>query len=100
MAVMTFHISKEEIERHLVYIPTLVVIGTQDALIPASSTRKLAQDLRAAKVLEFSEAGHCVHEQHADEVNEAIIRHIELFDKGKHEKRTTRVAKRAMRSKL
>lgn len=52
-------------------IPTLVVTGTEDALVPAENARILERLIPGARRLEFQGAGHALHVECRDRLNEA-----------------------------
>jgi pimeloyl-ACP methyl ester carboxylesterase len=54
-------------------VPTLVVLGMKDRVV--RHARSAAERLRGASVLSL-EGGHCVHEEHPNEVYRAVIEFI------------------------
>lgn len=53
--------------------PTLVLTGTDDALIPPENSRIIAAQIPGARLLEFERAGHLFFIEQADEVNRALL---------------------------
>ncbi len=49
--------------------PTLVILGTKDHLVPAGLTRRLAQLVPTARLVEIDDAPHGLIMEHADTVN-------------------------------
>ena len=56
-----------------VAVPTLVVWGQDDRVIPPATAARFARDIAGAAVLIVPEAGHMVHEEQPDAVNRAIV---------------------------
>lgn len=48
-------------------VPTLVVTGTDDRLVPAANSRHLARRIRGARLVELEGAGHCFPLEREDE---------------------------------
>ena len=57
-------------------VPTLVIWGKNDTLIPARQADYFGRDIAGAKVVVIPEAGHLPHEEKADEVNKLISEFI------------------------
>jgi pimeloyl-ACP methyl ester carboxylesterase len=53
-------------------IPTLVIWGEEDTLIPVSHAEYFKRDIQGSEVRIIPEAGHLPHEEHADVVNALI----------------------------
>ncbi len=53
-------------------IPTLVITGDRDRLVPAENSRRLARAIEGARLLELSGAGHCFPVERPDEVAFAL----------------------------
>jgi len=49
--------------------PTMVVLGTRDRLVPPGLTRRLAQLVPGARLVELADAPHGLILEHADAVN-------------------------------
>jgi len=56
---------ESEIDKNLVNItaPTLVFVAENDRIIPPASSRKVAELIPSAKLVEFTECGHIPHEE-------------------------------------
>lgn len=54
-------------------VPTLVLTGKDDALIPPENSRVLAERVPGARLIEFDRAGHLFFIEQADQVNRALI---------------------------
>ena len=54
---------------HRIAAPTLVITGTEDALIPAANARILANRIPHARLHEIPGAGHALHVECRDELN-------------------------------
>jgi pimeloyl-ACP methyl ester carboxylesterase len=57
--------------------PTLVVHGTADLLIPVENGELLARDIPGAVLRIFSDAGHAVNHERAEDVNSEVVAHLE-----------------------
>jgi pimeloyl-ACP methyl ester carboxylesterase len=53
--------------------PTLVLTGTDDALVPPANSKIIAERIPNARLIEFSEAGHLFFIEKPDEVNQALL---------------------------
>jgi len=53
-------------------VPTLVITGNQDAIVPADESRRLAVELPSARFVGIDACGHVAHEECALEVIEAV----------------------------
>ena len=58
-------------------VPTLVVVGRDDALSPPAEMRAIAEAIPGAEFVEVSEAGHLAPMENAPAVNEAIRRFLD-----------------------
>jgi pimeloyl-ACP methyl ester carboxylesterase len=56
-----------------VTLPTLVLVGTQDAVTPAREGREIAELVPGARLEEFEDAGHMLMYERTDEVDKLII---------------------------
>jgi len=56
-----------------IHAPTLILTGTDDALIPPANSHDLAARIPGASLIEFEQAGHLFFVEKADEVNNALI---------------------------
>jgi pimeloyl-ACP methyl ester carboxylesterase len=54
-------------------VPTLVIWGKEDTLIPVEDADYFGRDIKGAKVVVIPEAGHLPHEEKADVVNKLIL---------------------------
>jgi pimeloyl-ACP methyl ester carboxylesterase len=61
-------------------VPTLVVVGTHDALSPPGEMREIAARIRGARYVEVPEAGHLAPLENPSAVNEAIRTFLEQLD--------------------
>lgn len=61
----------------LVGLPTLVIVAGQDVLLPPSGCAALARLIPGAREVVLAEAGHGVIGQCPDEVNAALLAHLE-----------------------
>ncbi len=61
-----------ELDPHAITIPTLIVHGTADAIVPIEESRELAARLTDAELLEFEGSGHVPTMTRPDEVVAAI----------------------------
>jgi pimeloyl-ACP methyl ester carboxylesterase len=55
-------------------LPTVVVLGRRDRLVPNALTRAIAEHLAGAEVVELPGAGHMLPLERPDEVAEVIRR--------------------------
>jgi pimeloyl-ACP methyl ester carboxylesterase len=64
-----------ELEQRLVEItvPTTVVAGTADRIVPLASAREAAQRIRGATLIELRGAHHILHQQRPAELAEIIV---------------------------
>ena len=53
-------------------VPTLVIAGERDRLLPPHHARRIAAGVAGAKLIEFAGAGHCPMLERPDEVNAAL----------------------------
>ncbi len=54
-------------------IPVLIISGTEDILVPAANSRYLAERIPGAKLIEIQGAGHAIHVECRDELNEFAL---------------------------
>jgi pimeloyl-ACP methyl ester carboxylesterase len=57
-------------------VPTTVMIGRRDVVVPVGSARRLADTIPDAELIEIPGAGHLLPLRHADEVAAAITRQV------------------------
>ncbi len=62
-------------------MPTLVVAGKADAIIPPAEAEKLTRDIRGAELELISGAGHLVAFEHPDEFNRVLKAWLARVDK-------------------
>ena len=55
------------------HVPTLVLVGTADGIIPPANSRVLAEMIPGARLVEFEGAGHGFLVECADEVNAIVL---------------------------
>jgi pimeloyl-ACP methyl ester carboxylesterase len=58
-------------------VPTLVLHGGDDLLLPVGNGEILARDIPGARSRIFPDGGHALNAEYADEVNEELVRHFE-----------------------
>src|SRR6266487_1689473 len=56
-----------------VSVPTLVISGMEDELIPPDEAVRMAATIRDARLIQVPDAGHLVNLEQADTVNEALL---------------------------
>lgn len=54
-------------------VPTLVLTGSDDRLVPPSNSRHLAGRIKGARLVELAGAGHCFPLEREDETLEALV---------------------------
>ena len=54
-------------------MPTLVIVGTADALTPPRDSRRIAELVPGARLVEFPGAGHMLMHERTDEVDALIM---------------------------
>jgi pimeloyl-ACP methyl ester carboxylesterase len=57
-------------------VPTTVMIGTRDVIVPIDAARQLTDRIPHAELVEIPRAGHLLPLRHADEVADAIARQV------------------------
>jgi pimeloyl-ACP methyl ester carboxylesterase len=57
-------------------VPTLILTGTADRIVPADNSRLLAQEIRGSELIEFEGAGHGFLAECAAATNEAVLAFI------------------------
>jgi pimeloyl-ACP methyl ester carboxylesterase len=62
---------------HQITQPTLVMTGTEDALIDPGNSRLLSEHISGARLIEFEETGHLFFTEKPELVNSAIIAFFE-----------------------
>jgi 3-oxoadipate enol-lactonase len=58
-------------------VPTLVMHGGDDQLIPLPNGELLAREIRGAHLREWPKAGHALNAEYPDEVNAALMAHMQ-----------------------
>lgn len=58
-------------------VPTLVLHGGKDALLPVGNGRILARDIPGARFRIWDDAGHALNAEYPEEVNAEIVAHLE-----------------------
>lgn len=53
-------------------VPTTIVAGTGDHVVPITAARRLAKQIRGAELIEVQHAGHLLHVRHPDRLAEII----------------------------
>lgn len=54
-------------------MPTLVITGKDDVLVPPANSKTLAERIPNARLIEFPQAGHLFFIEKADEVNQVLL---------------------------
>ena len=54
-------------------VPTTVVIGTADRIVPVSSARRLAAQIAGARLVQLERANHLLPQQRAERLAEIIV---------------------------
>jgi 3-oxoadipate enol-lactonase len=63
-------------------IPTLVITGTEDLLVPAENARILARCISGAELVEIPGAGHALHAECPDQLNALVHDFLQRLDAG------------------
>ncbi len=65
------------LERRLeqISVPTTIVAGTADHVVPVAAARRLAGQIPGAELVVIDHAGHLLHVQHAGRLAEVIVAH-------------------------
>ena len=58
---------------HRITQPTLIMTGTEDALIDPGNSRLLSEHIPGARLIEFEETGHVFFTEKPETVNSALI---------------------------
>lgn len=58
---------------HRVRIPTLIIAGTEDVLVPVANAHILAERIPQAELVEIPGAGHAIHAECRDRLNELSL---------------------------
>ena len=61
-----------------VNVPTLVVWGAEDAIIPADSGRRIHEAIKGSRLEVISECGHMPHVEKPDEFSSMVLEHLAL----------------------
>lgn len=70
MAVMTFNAYDR---LHEVKVPTLILTGTEDRIVPHANSKLLMDRIPGSRLIEFAGAGHGFLMERADEANAAVL---------------------------
>ena len=62
-------------------VPTLLIVGMDDAITPPDQMLGMAEPMRQAEVIEVPDAGHLTTMENADAVNEALVGFLERIQK-------------------
>lgn len=57
--------------------PTLVIAGTQDAIVPLPDSRRVASALPSARLVEFEKTGHIPHEERPAQFANEVFRFLD-----------------------
>lgn len=63
-------------------VPTLVVVGAEDAVTGVDESRCLAGSIPAARLCEIPGAGHAANQERPDEFNDAVLHFLTGIDQG------------------
>jgi pimeloyl-ACP methyl ester carboxylesterase len=63
-------------------IPTLVITGTEDLLVPGENARLLARCISGAELVEITGAGHALHAECRDQLNALAHDFLQKLDSG------------------
>ncbi|CAG9460715.1 unnamed protein product [Pedinophyceae sp. YPF-701] len=58
-------------------VPVLIVHGAQDTLVPLSNSKRLAEQIPGARLMEFDKCGHTPHEEYPEEFVAAVREWLE-----------------------
>jgi pimeloyl-ACP methyl ester carboxylesterase len=76
-AIMTWSMTGGTAARlHDIHVPTLVLHGGDDLLVPLPNGKLLAERIPGARLRVWDDAGHALIQEHADEVNEELAGHL------------------------
>jgi pimeloyl-ACP methyl ester carboxylesterase len=62
-------------------VPTLLIVGVDDAITPPDQMLGMAEPMRQAEVIEVPNAGHLTTMENAEAVNEALVRFLKRIGK-------------------
>ncbi len=74
MAVLSFNTHER---LHEVHVPSLVITGTDDKIVPSLNSRVLAGRIPDARLIEFEGAGHGFLVERGEETNGAVLEFLE-----------------------
>ncbi len=74
VAAVALHATEDRISR--IAVPTLVITGDGDRIIPAENSYRLAEWIDQARLLVFPGAGHCFPVERLEETVEALREHF------------------------
>ena len=57
-------------------IPTLIVAGRESKGIPIELSQKVHQIIKGSQLEIFDDAGHCPHDEHAEEFNQIALKFL------------------------
>lgn len=63
-------------------VPVLLVVGSQDRLIPAEAVHELGQVIPGARVVEIPGAGHSPYFEQADAWNDVVLSFLSVIEEG------------------
>jgi 3-oxoadipate enol-lactonase len=63
------------------HIPTLIITGTEDLLVPAENARLLARRISTAELVEIPGAGHALHAECRDQLNALVHEFLQRHEK-------------------
>jgi pimeloyl-ACP methyl ester carboxylesterase len=67
---------------HLVKLPTLLIHGAQDEILPLELSQNACRLIPNARLKVIDECGHCPHIERAAEFNEAVISFLKANEPG------------------
>jgi len=62
---------------HEIHVPSLVITGAEDRIVPAPNSRILAERIPDARLIEFERAGHGFLVERGQETNRAVLEFLE-----------------------
>jgi pimeloyl-ACP methyl ester carboxylesterase len=70
MSAIVRHAAEDRLAR--IEVPTLILTGDRDLLVPVENSRRLARSIRGARLVEWPGVGHCFPVERPDEVVRAL----------------------------
>jgi pimeloyl-ACP methyl ester carboxylesterase len=73
MTLKEFDFGKRQNEYGRIEAKTLILAGENDRVIPLAHCKRLAEDIKNARLHIVAQSGHFLHEEQADRVNDAVL---------------------------